>query len=55
MINIVTHASEVFKTLDTVLKNTYVVKKLGFEPIPLVEPIDTIGEQHVDDFVVRVK
>ncbi len=55
MIDIVTHAFEVFKTLDTILKDTYVAKKLGFEPIPLVEPIDTIGEQHVDDFAAWVK
>jgi hypothetical protein len=55
LITIVTHASKVFKTPNIILKDTHVVERLRFEPIPLVEPIDTIGEQHVDDFVARVK
>ncbi len=36
MINIVTHAYEVFRTPYIVLKDTHVVEKLGFEPIPFV-------------------
>jgi hypothetical protein len=31
------------------LKDTPVVEKPRFESIFLTEPIDTIGEQHVDD------
>ncbi len=55
LINIVTHAFEVFRTPNIVLKDTPVVEKPRFESIPLAEPIDTIGEQHVDDLVVRIK
>jgi hypothetical protein len=55
LINTVTHACEVFRTPYTTLKDAHVVEKLGFEHVILVEPIDTIGEQHVDDFDVGVK
>jgi hypothetical protein len=44
LIEIVTHAFEVFRTPNTILKDTFVAKKLGFEHVPLVEPVDTIGE-----------
>jgi hypothetical protein len=40
LINIVTHASEVFMTPNIVLKDTLVVDKLNFESIPLAKPID---------------
>ncbi len=55
LINIVTHASEVFKTPNIILKNTPIVERLGFESIPLAEPIDTIGEQPIDDLVARIE
>ncbi len=55
MIDIATHASKVFRTLNIVLKETHVVERLGLKPIPLVEPIDTTCEQHVDDLTTRVK
>ncbi len=49
LIDIVTHASNVFRTPNIVLKDTPIVDKPRSKPIPLAEPIDTIGEQHVDD------
>ncbi len=55
LIDTITHASEVFKTLYIVLKDTLVVERLGFQLVPLVEPIDTIGEQHVNDLTTRIK
>jgi hypothetical protein len=54
LINIVTHASMVFKTPNIVLKDTPIVDKPRFESIPLTKPIDTIGEQHVDDLVAKI-
>ncbi len=44
LINSITHASEVFRTLDTLLKDTHVIERLEFQLVLLVEPIDTIGE-----------
>ncbi len=63
LIDSITHASKVFKTLDTILKDTPITKRLEFQLVPLVESIntineqlvDTIGEQHVDDLVACVK
>jgi len=55
LINNVTHASKVFKTVDTTLKDTPITKKPESQSVPLVELIDTIGEQYVDDLVVGVK
>jgi hypothetical protein len=60
---LVTHASEVFKTPDIVLKDTPITKRVEFQLFPLGESIntigeqlvDTIGEQHVDDLVAGVK
>ncbi len=47
LIDIVTHAYEVFKTLDIVLKDTPIVKRPRLELVPLAKPID--------DLDVRVK
>ncbi len=63
MIDSVTHAFEVFKTSDTILKDTPIMERPKFQPIHLVKPVDTIGkqpidttsEQLVDDLVVGVK
>jgi hypothetical protein len=55
LIDTITHAFEVFKTLDIVLKDTPVVKRLGSQPIILAEHVDTTSEQHVDDLTTRVK
>jgi hypothetical protein len=63
LINNITHASEVFKTPDIVLKDTPITKRLESQLFPLGESIntigeqlvDTIGEQHVDDLVAGVK
>jgi hypothetical protein len=55
LINTITHAFEVFKTLDIVLKDTHVVKRLGSQPIILAEHVDTTSEQHVDDLTAIVK
>jgi hypothetical protein len=40
LIDNVTHASEVFKTPDTTLKDTPITKKPKSKPIPLVELFD---------------
>ncbi len=63
MIYSITHAFKVLKTLDIVLKDTPIIKRLELQPIFLVEPIDTtsewpidtISEQLVDDLAVSVK
>ncbi len=55
MINTIKHASEVFKILDIILKDTLVDERLGFKLVPLVEPINTTCEQLVDDLITRVK
>jgi hypothetical protein len=54
LINIITHAFEVFKNPHIVLKDTHDVKRPIFELVPLVELVDTLGE-HVDDLARRVK
>jgi hypothetical protein len=51
----VIHASKVFRTLDTILKETHVMERLDLQLIPLSEPINTIGEQLIDDLATRVK
>jgi hypothetical protein len=55
LIDIVTHAFEVFKTLDTILKDTLITKKLGFQPINLAKHVDTTSEQPIDDLITIVK
>lgn len=44
----VTHSSEVFRTLDTILKDTHVIERLESQLVPLVEPIYTTSEQRID-------
>jgi hypothetical protein len=39
----------------TILKDTPIIEKPKFQPIFLVELVDTIGEQLVDDLVAGVK
>jgi hypothetical protein len=55
LIDNVTHAYEVLRTLDIVLKDTHVMERPYFQPIHLVKPINTLGKQCVDDLVVGVK
>jgi hypothetical protein len=55
LIDIVTHASKVFRTPNIILKETHVVEITGLKRIPLVEPIDTTCEQHADDLAIRVE
>ncbi len=55
LIDNVTHASEVFRTLDIVLKDTPIMEKLYPQPIPLCEFVDTTCEQHVNDLATRIK
>ncbi len=55
LIDTVTYASKVFSTQDLVLKDTPIAKKPRSKLVPLAEPVDTIGEQHVDDLVVGVE
>jgi hypothetical protein len=54
LIDIVTHASKVFRTPFMVLKDTPLVKRPWFEPIPLTELIETTSEQLVNDLVARI-
>jgi hypothetical protein len=49
LVKTITHAFEVFRTLHIIFKNTFVVERPKFEPIPLAELVDTTCEQHVDD------
>jgi hypothetical protein len=42
LIDNITHAFEDFKNLDTIIEG------LGFQLVPLAEPIDTIGEKLID-------
>ncbi len=55
LINIVTHACKVFRTLDTVLMDTCVTKRAWSKLVPLVEPVDTISEQPIDDLIIGVE
>ncbi len=55
MIDIITHASKVFKTTDTILKDTPIVERLRFETILLAEPIDTTSEEPIDDLVAKLE
>jgi hypothetical protein len=55
LINNITHVFEVFKTPDTILKPTRIVKGWGFQSVPLDELVDTTNEQLVDDLVTCVK
>ncbi len=55
LIDIVTHAYEVFKTLNIVLKDTSIVERQGSQPVLLAEPVGTTCEQPIDDLIVGVK
>jgi hypothetical protein len=55
LINIVTHAFKVFRTLDIVLKDTCVIERPRSKLVPLVEPVDTTCEQPIDNLVVGVE
>ncbi len=55
MINIALHPSKVFRTPKVMLRDTYVVNELQFEQNIIVEPIDVLGEKHVDDLTTCVK
>jgi hypothetical protein len=55
LIDIVTHDFEVFKTLNIILKDTFVAKRLGSQPVHLAEPVDTTCEQPIDDLIASVK
>jgi len=54
-IDTVTHAFEVFRTLDIVLKDTLVVEWPRSKYIPLVELVNTIGEKLFDGLVTCVQ
>jgi hypothetical protein len=54
-IDTITHAFEVFRTLDIVLKDTLVVERPRFKPIPLVELVNIISEKLVDGLATCVK
>jgi hypothetical protein len=54
LINIITHAFEVFRTPNIVLKDTPIDETLKFEPILLVELVNIIGEL-VDNLATRVE
>ncbi len=55
MINTITHASKVFRILNTVLKDILVVERFRFELVTLVELIDTRNEELVDDLAASVE
>ncbi len=55
MINNVTHASKIFRTLDIILKDTPIMKRPNPQPIPLCELVDTTCEQSVDDLATTLK
>ncbi len=55
LIDNITHAFGIFKTLDIILNDTPVVEGPWFQLIPLVKPINTTSEQHVDDLAIGVK
>ncbi len=44
LIDNITHAFEVLKILDMILKDTPVAKGQGSQLVPLVEPVDTTCE-----------
>jgi hypothetical protein len=44
LIDNITHAFEVFRSLDIVLKDTFVTKRPKSQPVPLAEPIDITSE-----------
>jgi len=54
-IDTITHAFEVFKTLDIVLKDTLVVERPRFKPTPILELVSIIGEKLVDGSATCVK
>jgi hypothetical protein len=49
LINSITHAFEVFRTPNTILKDTHVIEISKFQLVPLVKPIDdlAVGVKHV--------
>jgi hypothetical protein len=54
LIDTITHASKVFKSLKMLLKDTH-VERPGSQLVLLPKPLDTIGKQLVDDLTTRVK
>ncbi len=55
MIDNITHASEVFNTLNILLDDTLITKGPRPQPIPLAKLVDTTCEQHIDDLATGVK
>jgi hypothetical protein len=55
LIDNITHAFEVFRTLNIVLKDTPIMERPNSQLFHLVELVDTISEQHVDDLVACVQ
>jgi hypothetical protein len=49
LIDTITHAFEVFRTPDIILKETPIVERSGLKHVPLDEPIDTTSEQPTKD------
>jgi hypothetical protein len=54
-IGTITHTFEVFKTRDTILKDTPIVERPQSKHVPLAKLVDTISEQVVEDLAARVK
>ncbi len=55
LIDIIKHTFEVFKTQDTILKDTPIVERPQSKHVPLAKLVDTISEQVVEDLAARVK
>ncbi len=48
LIDNITHASEVFKTLNTILKDPPIIEGLWLQSVPLAKLVDTTYEQFID-------
>jgi hypothetical protein len=55
LIDTITHASKVFKTLKILLKDTHVAERPRSQLALLPKPFDTTCKQLVDDLTTRVK
>ncbi len=55
IINIALHASKVFRTLEVVMKNTFVVNEPQLKPSIIVEFVDVLDEKNVDNLVAFVE
>jgi hypothetical protein len=55
LIDTITHASKVFRTLDTILKDMPIAKRPRCEHVLLAKPVGTTSDKPINDLAASVK